>query len=67
VWNTAIRTRKAPGAFWIVPCGNHYVQHDQPQAVARIIRLALIIPGQSAPYNLTPEPCAPVLIARDVQ
>jgi pimeloyl-ACP methyl ester carboxylesterase len=67
VWNTAVRTRKAPGAFWIVPCGNHYVQHDQPQAVAQIIRLALGNPGQAAPYNLTSTPCAPVLIARDDQ
>jgi len=63
VWNTALQPRKAPGAFWIVPCGNHYVQHDQPQAIASIIRLAASKPEQAEPYNLTPDACAPVLIA----
>jgi len=62
VWNTALRARKAPGAFWIVPCGNHYVQHDQPQAIARIIRLATTKPEQAEPYNLGSDACAPVLI-----
>jgi pimeloyl-ACP methyl ester carboxylesterase len=63
VWNTALSARKVPGAFWIVPCGNHYVQHDQPQAIARIVRLATAKPEQTEPYNLTPDACAPVLIA----
>jgi pimeloyl-ACP methyl ester carboxylesterase len=65
VWNTAILTRKVPGAYWIVPCGNHYVQHDQPQAVARIVRLAFSNPRQTAPYNLSADACAPVLIGRE--
>jgi len=63
VWTTALSARKAPGAFWIVPCGNHYVQHDQPQAIARIIRLTASKPEQAEPYNLSPDACAPVLIA----
>ena len=40
VWDTALKTRKAAAAYWIVPCGNHYLQHDQPAAIAGIIRAA---------------------------
>jgi len=64
VWNTALKTRKAAGAYWIVPCGNHYLQHDQPAAIAGIIRAAVDKPGQSAPFNLSAEGCAPVLVAQ---
>ncbi len=63
VWDTALKTRKAAGAYWIVPCGNHYVQHDQPSAVAGIIRAAVAKPGPTAPLNLNGEACAPVLVA----
>jgi pimeloyl-ACP methyl ester carboxylesterase len=64
VWDTALKMRNAAGAFWIVPCGNHYLQHDQPAAIAGIIRTSVGKPGQTAPFNLSGEVCAPVLVAQ---
>ena len=39
VWKTSLESRKAPGSYWLMPCGNHYVLHDQPEAIARVLRL----------------------------
>ena len=60
VWDAALKSRKAAAAYWIVPCGNHYLQQDQPAAIAGIIRAA----AHDAPFNLSGESCAPVLVAR---
>ena len=60
VWDTALKSRKTAAAYWIVPCGNHYLQQDQPAAIAGIIRAA----GKAAPFNLGAEGCGPVLVAR---
>jgi pimeloyl-ACP methyl ester carboxylesterase len=70
VFTTALRTRAAPGAYWLLPCGNHYVQHDQPADLARIIRLTLSqqTAGRAlpqAPFNLSTDRCGPVLVARE--
>jgi pimeloyl-ACP methyl ester carboxylesterase len=63
VWDTALKSRAASGAYWIVPCGNHYLQHDQPAAIAGIIRLEAAKPLRAAPFNLGVEACSPVLVA----
>ena len=70
VYNTALRNRSVYGALWLMPCANHYVQHDQPNAVAAVIRftLARSAAGQSAqpaPFNLSPDGCSPVLAGRE--
>lgn len=70
VFTTALRARPVFGAYWLMPCGHHYVQHDQPAAMARIIRLTLgtLTPAAAAPavpFNLTPDACGPVLVARE--
>ena len=64
VWNTALKSRKAGAAYWLIPCGSHYLQHDQPGEIARIIRLALGRGAPTAPLNLTPTGCGAVLDAR---
>ena len=64
VWDTALKNRAAAAAYWVVPCGNHYLQHDQPAVIAGIIRSAVAKPGQSAPFNLNGEACGPVLVAQ---
>jgi pimeloyl-ACP methyl ester carboxylesterase len=64
VWETALKSRTAAGAYWLAPCGNHYVQHDQPDALARIIRMSVSGTIPNAPYNLSTDPCSPVLVAR---
>jgi pimeloyl-ACP methyl ester carboxylesterase len=64
VWDASLKSRKAAGAYWIVPCGNHYLQHDQPAAIAGIIRATASKPGQPAPFNLSGGSCAPVLVTQ---
>lgn len=70
VFTTALRARATVGAYWLMPCGNHYVQYDQPADLARVIRLTLSLqaaakPLPSAPFNLSTEPCSPVLVGRE--
>ena len=69
VFTTSLRHREVPGASWLMPCANHYVQHDQPADLARIIRLTLTLqtsakPLPSAPYSLSIDPCSPVPVSR---
>jgi pimeloyl-ACP methyl ester carboxylesterase len=64
VWDTALKPRDATASYWLVPCANHYLAHDQPQDIARIMRLALANESPSTPQNLTTEICAPVLVDR---
>jgi pimeloyl-ACP methyl ester carboxylesterase len=62
-WKAVLESRKAPADFWLMPCGNHYVQHDQPSELAHIVRLELTGKPPDAPSNLSSDPCSPVLIA----
>ncbi len=41
VWDTYLDDREAPGSYWILPTAAHYPQREQPEAVARIINMAL--------------------------
>ena len=68
VFATALKSRQAPAQYWLMPCGNHYVQHDQPDELAALVRDALAPRAagkapQAAPFNLVNERCAPVLVA----
>lgn len=66
VFDTALKARPASGALWLMPCGNHYVQHDQPAELARVIRytLAQQAAGKpiTAPYNAAQDGCGAVLV-----
>jgi pimeloyl-ACP methyl ester carboxylesterase len=61
---TALESRTAPADFSLMPCGNHYTQHDQPGDLARIVRLELTSQPPAAPANLSSDSCSPVLAAR---
>ena len=70
VFTTALKARTVAGVYWLMPCGNHYVLHDQPADLARVIRFTLAqqVAGKTlpaAPYSLSPEPCGPVLASRE--
>ncbi|MCY4356384.1 MAG: alpha/beta hydrolase [Gammaproteobacteria bacterium] len=41
VWLTYLNERKAESSFWILPTAGHYPQRDNPQEVAKVIRLTL--------------------------
>jgi hypothetical protein len=52
VWSAALKSRNAPADYWLIPCTNHYLAHDQAQDIARVIRLALGQERSPAPHNL---------------
>ena len=70
VFTTALESRAVAGAHWLMPCGNHYVQHDQPADIAKVIRFTLAQQSAgkalpSVPYSLSTEACGPVLVGRE--
>jgi len=71
VFATALKPRTVPGAYWLMPCGSHYLPHDQAADVAKVVRFMLAAqasggkPLPRAPFNLSPESCSPVLVARE--
>jgi len=62
VWASTLKPRAATASYWLVPCANHYLFHDQPTDLARLLRLALGGETPAAPQNLTTDACAPVLV-----
>lgn len=40
-WDTYLNEREAPSSFWILPNAGHYPQRDNPEEVAKIVRMAL--------------------------
>lgn len=62
VWSRALKPRAAPAAYWLAPCANHYLLHDQHQAIAQLVRLVLAGKPVTAPLNLTTDACTPVLV-----
>ncbi len=64
VWSAALNGRAAPASYWIAPCANHYLVHDQPKDLAAILRSELGQAPKTAPQNLTSEACSPVLVRR---
>lgn len=69
VFSTALKPRDVTGAYWLMPCGNHYVQHDQAADIARVLRTTLAAQASgkalpAVPFNLTTEACSPVLVGR---
>ena len=69
VFTTALKARTVTGAHWLMPCGNHYVQHDQFADIARVIRTTLSSQDSgkalpAVPFNLTSDACSPVLVGR---
>lgn len=64
VWTTALKPRSAPASFWIAPCANHYLIHDQGADIAALVRSELSGSPKPAPTNLTGDACSPVLVER---
>jgi pimeloyl-ACP methyl ester carboxylesterase len=64
VWSSTLLTREAAASYWLVPCANHYLLHDQPRAIAALMRTELDHTGPANPANLTTDACSPVLVDR---
>jgi pimeloyl-ACP methyl ester carboxylesterase len=41
VWQHYLKNRPGSVTYWRIPCANHYVQYDQPELLASIIRSTL--------------------------
>jgi pimeloyl-ACP methyl ester carboxylesterase len=41
VWDTYLNDRPAQSSFWVLPTAGHYPQRDNPEEVAKVIRMAL--------------------------
>jgi pimeloyl-ACP methyl ester carboxylesterase len=41
VWSTYLNERPAPSSYWLLPLAAHYPQRESPEAVAKVVRLAL--------------------------
>ena len=50
VWGTYLNAREVESSFWILPTAGHYPQRDNPEEVAKIVRMALTdqIPDREA-------------------
>jgi pimeloyl-ACP methyl ester carboxylesterase len=50
VWDTYLNDREAETSFWVLPTAGHYPQRDNPQEVAKIVRMALTgqVPDQES-------------------
>ena len=64
VWDRALASRRAKASYWLMPCANHYLVHDQPTELAAIIRSELSQSPKSAPTNLGSDGCSAVLVQR---
>jgi pimeloyl-ACP methyl ester carboxylesterase len=38
VWTNHLRGRASSASYWRIPCANHYLQTDQPETLAAVIR-----------------------------
>jgi pimeloyl-ACP methyl ester carboxylesterase len=41
VWDTYLNEREVESSFWIIPTAGHYPQRDNPEEVAKVIKVAL--------------------------
>lgn len=41
VWDTYLNEREAQSSFWVLPMAGHYPQRDNPEEVAKVVRMAL--------------------------
>ena len=50
VWDTYLNDREVESSFWVLPTAGHYPQRDNPEEVAKIVRMALTgqIPDREA-------------------
>ena len=42
VWGSYLNDREAQSSFWVLPAAAHYPQRENPEEVAKIVRMALI-------------------------
>ncbi|MDA0926475.1 MAG: alpha/beta hydrolase [Proteobacteria bacterium] len=41
VWDTYLNEREVESSFWVIPTAGHYPQRDNPEEVAKVIKVAL--------------------------
>ncbi len=63
VWSTFLAEKPGANDFWLLPAANHYLQNDQPQELAEVIR-ASMAGAAIEPGALSDAAGAPVFIDR---
>ncbi len=63
VWHAHLARRAVPGALYLVPGANHYLQNDRPDALVEVLG-HLLGDDATPPGPLGPDPRAPVLVDR---
>jgi len=58
VWTSYLRARKTPARYWRIPCANHYLQVDQPEILAALVRDAMGLPRT----DVQASSCRPYLV-----
>ena len=64
VWERYLSEKAGVNEFWLLPCANHYLQHDQPHEFAQVLACALKGDSPEAPGPLSSAPGAPILLDR---
>jgi pimeloyl-ACP methyl ester carboxylesterase len=64
VWDRYMMMKPGRNSLYYVPDANHYLQNDQPGALAETIAHALTAPADSPPGALAPRPGSPLLVDR---
>lgn len=64
IWSTYLLGKPGENEFWLLPCANHYLQHDQPAEFAEVVKVALARRSPAAPGPLSDAAGAPILIDR---
>ena len=64
VWNHYMMTKPGNNTLYYIPDAHHYVQNDQPAALAETIRHALDAPLDAPPGAIAPRMASPLLVDR---
>ena len=53
-------SKEAPATYWRIPCANHYLQVDEPELIANILRVTLA--DKEVPAEIDGELCTAVKV-----
>jgi pimeloyl-ACP methyl ester carboxylesterase len=64
VWDSHLANKAGCNEFWLLPCANHYLQHDQPDEFCEVVTSFLGSSSPPAPGPVSSAPRAAILLDR---
>ena len=64
VWNEYMMKKPGRNSLYFIPDANHYLQNDQPAALAETFLHALEAPDDTPPGAIAQRPASPLLVDR---